>query len=79
MPDFASTEPVNIAWNLGVGGALSLGDSSIGIGIAGIAGLEFNVNPVPIDVVVEYRPGLYVIPDVGLDLVNFTGHVRWYF
>lgn len=79
QPDLASTDPVNIAWNFGVGGALGLGDNYLGLGVAGIAGLEFNFNPVPIDVVLEYRPTLAVIPDIDLDLVGFSSHIRWYF
>lgn len=78
MPDIAAAGPVNIAWNLGVGRTVRVNDN-LGVGVSGVAGLEFNFVPVPIDLVLEYRPGLHVIPDIDLDLVNFSGHLRFYF
>ena len=68
---------VDVAWNVGVGGSLGVG-SPILLGASGVAGLEFNVRPVPLDVVLEYRPGLLISP-FDLELVNFSGHVRYYF
>ena len=82
MPAIAETEPVEVAWNLGVGGTLGVGGSSsipLLVGVSGVAGLEFNFQPIPLDLVLEYRPGLIVVPGVDLDLVNFSGHIRYYF
>lgn len=79
---------VGIAWNIGLGGTVLLwdgpgkNDGNIGLGVSGIAGLEFNFDvlpALPFDIVLEYRPSLFVIPNVDLDLIRFTGHIRVYF
>ncbi|TXD42651.1 hypothetical protein FRC96_03000 [Lujinxingia vulgaris] len=79
MPAIASADALTLAWNFGGGGALGVGDGGLGVGAAFVAGLEFHFQPVPIDLVLEWRPGLYVVPDVDIHLVNFGGHARWYF
>ena len=65
-------------WRLaGVG----IGDN-LAVGIAGVAGLEFNFSVIPglpFDLVAEYRPSVFVLPGVDLDLVDFSGHLRIYF
>lgn len=79
QPDFAGGGPVNIAWNIGFGGGVGVGSGNPLIGISGVAGLEFIVQPAPIDIVLEYRPTLIVEPGTDLELVNFSGHIRYYF
>ncbi len=80
MPTITDTEPVEIGWNLGVGGTLGVGGNGLAwAGASGVAGLEFNFHPVPIDLVLEYRPGVVVVPAFGAYLVNFSGHIRYYF
>jgi hypothetical protein len=91
MPELAAAPGVlGVAWNLGVGGGLYLWDNGpfdntndgIGISVSGIAGLEFNFDvlpTLPFDIVLEYRPTLFVFPGVGLDLIRFTSHIRVYF
>jgi len=45
-----------------------------------VGGLQLNINAIPIDIVLEFRPGFFVVNGYfGLDLVNFTGHIRYYF
>lgn len=78
QPTFATADVLDLAWNLGLGGSLGVGGDDVLIGVSGVAGLEFNLRPIPIDVVLEYRPGLRLSP-AGLDLVNFSGHIRYYF
>jgi len=41
--------------------------------------LEFNFTKIPLDLVIEYRPTVGLLPDPGLDLVDFTAHLRVYF
>jgi hypothetical protein len=79
MPAFAETEPVVFGWNLGFGGSLGLNDDVTFVGAAFVLGLEANFQPAPFDLVLEYRPGLMIVPGVGADLVNFTGQLRFYF
>ena len=71
---------VTLDWEIGAGAGLGFDDDGdVGIGVAGVAGLQVNIHAIPIDIVLEYRPGFYLIPGFGLDLVNFTGHIRYYF
>jgi hypothetical protein len=81
MPAIADVEAVEIAWNLGAGAGLGGNSKSnaLSVGVSGVAGLEFAFKPVPLDLVIEYRPTLHVVPKVELGLVNFTGHLRWFF
>ena len=79
QPEFASGGPVNLAWNIGFGGGVGVGSGNPLVGISGVAGLEFIVQPAPIDIVLEYRPTLIVQPGTDMELVNFSGHIRYYF
>jgi hypothetical protein len=78
-PSFAGGDPVQLGWNLGVGGTLGLAENYLGVGASGVLGLEILLQPLPIDFVIEYRPGVFIIPNFGMDLVNFSGHIRYYF
>lgn len=79
QPTFASADVVDLAWNVGVGAGLGIGDSALGLGVSGVAGLEFALAPIPLDFVIEYRPTLGLSPFLYLDLVNFSGHLRYFF
>lgn len=78
MPELTRVEPVIIAWNLGAGATVGA-TSPEWFGVSGVAGLEFNFQPAPIDVTLEYRPGFEILPGPGIDLINFSGHVRVHF
>lgn len=73
-----------LAWNIGAGVGVGLddhdgGDDVVAFAASFVLGLEFNLIPVPIDIVLEYRPGLLIVPDVDFDAVDFTAHIRFYF
>lgn len=71
-----------LAWNMGLGlgaGSAGFGDDDAGLAAAFVAGLEFLFVKVPIDLVIEFRPAILVVPEVGFDLVDFTAQVRYYF
>jgi hypothetical protein len=78
-PSFAGGQDIDVAWNFGAGAGLALGSSNLGLGISGIVGIEFALVPVLLDLVLEYRPTIGVLPGLGFDPVNFTGHLRWFF
>ncbi len=79
MPAIASGSVVELAWNIGGGVGVGLDDDAFGLAGAFIAGLEFNFVPLPISLVLEYRPTLGVAPGLGFDLIDFTGHLRVHF
>jgi hypothetical protein len=80
-PSFAGNDKVSVAWALGGGVGLGLEDefNNFGLGVSFVIGIEVNVDVVPIDIAVEYRPGLGFLPGFDLNLINFTGHIRYYF
>ncbi len=78
MPALASADILTLAWNFGAGGAAGAGEDGIGIGAAFVLGLEANFRPLPIDFVLEWRPGIEVIPDPDINLIDFGAHIRFY-
>ncbi|MCC6623265.1 MAG: hypothetical protein IT385_18545 [Deltaproteobacteria bacterium] len=85
MPDIVRAgEAFDLAWNLGAGVGLGFDDDAnddwdTALGVSFILGLEFNFIPIPIDLVIEWRPGLLLVPDTDFDAVDFTAHLRFYF
>jgi len=79
MPILTSEDPFDIGWNLGAGASVGAGDLFDFAAVSGIVGVEFNFTPVPIDLVFEYRPGMFLSPVVEVDPVGFSAHVRYYF
>lgn len=92
QPSFAGDENVKVAWNFGPG--VNLGSYSTRIqgptgtvtngpfawlGVQAVVGIEVIFEPAPFDLVLEYRPSLYVAPAVGLDLSPITAHLRYWF
>ena len=81
MPSLATTQYFNLDWNFGLGGGVgvSTNGGTPGVAVAGIAGLEFNFTKVPLDLTVEYRPAVGLLPGVGIGLIGFTAHLRVWF
>lgn len=79
MPEFFSSSVVNLGWNLGPGVGVGLGNDGLYTGASFVGGFEFNFNPVPIDLVLEWRPTLDILPGLDVDLIDFSGHLRFYF
>jgi hypothetical protein len=68
-------------WCFGLGGGVgvSTGGGTPGVAVAGIAGLEFNFIKAPLDVAIEYRPSVGILPGPYIALIGFTAHVRLWF
>ncbi len=75
---FAAAPDFELGWSFGPGVGLWLGDE-LAVAVAGVLGLEVGMLPVPIDLVVEYRPRVVVFPDPAFDWINASAHLRWYF
>lgn len=75
----AGNESVTLDWEVGGGAGIGLGDRSFGLAAAFVAGLQLNIHAIPIDLVVEYRPSIYFVPGFGINWIDFTGHIRYYF
>ncbi len=70
---------VSLDWEIGGGAGIGLGNVDFALAAAFVAGLQLNIHAVPIDLVVEYRPRIFLVPFVGFDWLGFTGHIRYYF
>lgn len=81
MPTLARSDYFTVDWSFGLGGGLGVPnfDTRLAVAGAGIAGLEFNFTRIPLDVTIEYRPTLRIVPDPKLGLIDFTAHVRLWF
>ena len=81
MPSLATTQYFNLDWNFGFGGGFGVSTSggTPGVAVAGVAGLEFNFTKVPLDLTLEYRPAVGLLPGVGIGLIGFTAHLRVWF
>lgn len=75
----AGNENVTLDWEAGAGAGIGIADYGFGLAVAGVLGLQLNIHAIPIDLVLEYRPSVYFVPDIGLNFVDFTGHIRYYF
>lgn len=81
MPTIVEGDVAELAWNMGAGAGLGIYSSTAlpGVAVSGVAGLEVAFKPAPLDLVVEYRPTLSVVPAVGLSLFGLTAHLRYFF
>ena len=75
----AGNESVTLDWQAGGGVGIGVSDVTFGLAIAGNLGLQLNIHAIPIDIVLEYRPAAYFVPDFALNFVDFSGQVRYYF
>lgn len=94
MPQLHDAGVVQLAWNLGGGGALGIGPSNWYTGrwhrnrftpradfvlqVQGTAGFEFIFPEVPLDVVVEWKPAIQLAPTPLFLFPEFGFHVRYY-
>lgn len=83
MPAIVEGDVLELGWNIGPGAWIGVG-SDFWFGVSGTLGLEFNFKPVPIDIVLEYKPALRLVSSrsdnpVGFNPWNFGAHVRIYF
>jgi len=81
MPSLTRSQYFSIDWCFGLGGGVGVPtfNGGLGVAVSGIAGLEFNFTTVPLDLTIEYRPGVGIIPHPGLNLIDFTAHLRLWF
>jgi hypothetical protein len=72
---------IDVAWNAGAGVGLGVSTSKerAEVAASGVLGLELLLVPAPVDLVIEYRPVVGVIPGFGIDVLDFTAHLRVYF
>jgi hypothetical protein len=82
MPSLARSAYFSLDWSFGLGAGLGVRDTrggAFGLGASGIAGLEFNFTKLPLDLTIEYRPTLRILPDPDLHLIDFSAHLRLWF
>lgn len=75
----AGNDDVNLSWEIGGGIGLGVGRNQLGLAGAFVTGLQVNIDAIPLDIVLEYRPSVFFVPGFALNLIDFTGHIRYYF
>lgn len=87
MPTIAvAGRAFDLAWNFGPGVGFGFdthhryyGDDDFAFAASFVLGLEFDFIPIPLDFVLEWRPNFLFVPEVDVDPLDFTAHVRGYF
>ena len=79
MPPIARSAYFDVAWSFGPGagfGVQTISGGKPALAASGVAGLEFRFTTIPLELAIEYRPTVGLLPDFGIALVDFTGHLR---
>ncbi len=66
-------------WYYGGGLGLGFSQNGVGLGILGQIGIEYNLPKHPFQFSLDWRPGLYVAPAVGLGWTGVAASVRYKF
>lgn len=67
-------------WYVGVGPQIGALNKSLGLGVAGQIGIEYNIPSVPIQLSLDYRPGWFIIPsDYSFQPYGFGIGIRYTF
>jgi hypothetical protein len=78
MPKIGNLGPVDVGWSLGGGAGVAFASSPT-VAASFVAGLNLKLQPVPLELALEYRPVLWILPSIGGELLNASGHLRWWF
>ena len=69
----------NFSWYFGVGAGLGIWDDKFGLAALGQLGIEYNFSSAPIQLSLDWRPGLTIVPDVGFWATSFGLGIRYRF
>lgn len=84
MPPLHTDKNVEIAWGVGVGPYMAVGDN-FWLGASGVLGIQLHIQPVPLEFTLEWRPSFELVgphPDGrthGFYPLGIGGHIRWWF
>lgn len=66
-------------WYFGGGAAIGVNSGSLGLGILGQIGLEYNFDGIPLQASLDWRPALHLVPGVKLGWDGVALGVRYKF
>ena len=69
----------NFSWYYGVGAGLALWDNIFGLAALGQLGIEYNFSSAPIQLSLDWRPGLTIVPSVGFWATSVGFGIRYRF
>ncbi|MGG9962879.1 hypothetical protein [Ferruginibacter sp. SUN106] len=72
-----STE--NLQWLIGFGGYVGFNNSSSNVGAAGIIGLDYKFNQIPLNLTLDWKPELNIISKVGFEAAGVGFSARFTF
>ena len=65
-------------WYAGAGAGLGLQNSKFALAVLGNIGIEYNFG-IPLQIALDYTPGLQIVPDTGFDGDRFRFAIRYKF
>ena len=68
----------NFSWYVGFGAGLGLWDKSFGLAALGQLGIEYNFSA-PVQLSLDWRPGLTIVPEVGFWATSIGLGIRYRF
>jgi hypothetical protein len=83
MPALYESTDLEIGWAIGAGPYIGVGNH-FWLGVSGVLGIEFNIQPIPLEFTLEYRPTFELVGPrpQGQSFFypfGFGGHIRWWF
>lgn len=78
MPQLVKVDVLSMNWHAGAGAALfSSSETTLGIGVMGVLGLGFQLEPIPVELVMDIRPSFNV--GLGYPFYFYGGGALRYF
>jgi len=69
----------NFNWYIGAGAGVGIWDSNFNLAAIGQLGIEFNFPSAPIQLTLDWQPGLAVVPSIGFWWNSFGLGIRYRF
>jgi len=69
----------NLQWFAGPGAYVAFRNSTTGVGAAGIVGLDYKFEEIPLNLTIDWKPELNLISEVGFESSGIGISVRYVF
>ena len=67
----------NFSWYFGFGAGVGLWEKTFGLAALGQLGIEYNFSNAPVQLSLDWRPGLYIVPEVGFWATSVGFGIRY--
>ncbi|MBN2797568.1 MAG: hypothetical protein JXX28_00315 [Deltaproteobacteria bacterium] len=77
QPTFWTSPHLQMAWSLGAGAEIALSDRDH-LALRGVLAWELLLQDAPVELALELRPGVRLLPHGALDLISVGAAARWW-